>query len=99
AFRFVHFPTSQQRFTVCGALTDEVGEGVMKLTITRLVTHDIIYTYQKWLAHPPERLVPLNLEIIVKACFFPAPGWYFVSLLFDDELASERTLLTLEETP
>ncbi len=95
ARRFSQYPTPWQSFTVYGALTAGVGEGVLKLTITRLGTNDTIYTYQRWYAHPPERLVPVNLEIRVKTCAFPAPGRYLISLFFDNELASERTLLIL----
>jgi hypothetical protein len=94
---FGSFPSPRSPFTVYAALTDGVGEGVGKLAITRLDTNDTIYTHQRWFAFPSDRLVPVNMEIRVRACVFPVPGRYAVSLHFDDEVASERTLLVEEE--
>jgi hypothetical protein len=97
ARRFSEFPTDPQAFTVYAALTDGVGRRTLKLTVTRLETNGIIYSYRRAFAFPPDRLDHVNLEVRVKSCVFPAPGRYAVTLSFDDEAASERTLRIVEE--
>jgi hypothetical protein len=96
--RLSDFPLEPRRFTVYAALTDGVGEGLLKLTVTRLQTNRIIYSFRRWFAFPSDRLEPVNMEIRVTRCIFPASGRYAFALLFDDEMAAERTVHILEKT-
>jgi hypothetical protein len=96
--QFERFPSPPQRFTVYAALSDAAGEGRMRLEMTRLETQEWIYSYERWFAFPPDRLLLVNLEIPVKRCVFPAAGRYAVKLLFDGEVATERALV-IEDKP
>jgi hypothetical protein len=88
---FRRFPTSPQRFTVYAALYGGAGEGTMELVISRLETEQDIYRYRRWHGFP-RRLLPINLEIPVKRCIFPAPGGYSLSLRFDGSELAQRYL-------
>lgn len=92
ALRVRTFPSPPQDFTVYFGLTDGVGEGTMTFTITRLETNDDLYTQSRWIAFPEDRLLVANMVVSVKACVFPAPARYGLSLSFDRALADERAL-------
>jgi hypothetical protein len=87
------FPSPPQRFTVYVALCDGVGEGIMRLEIRRMQTQDWVYSYERWFAAPPDRLLVINTEMPVRKCVFPAAGRYAMTLLFDGEAAAERSLV------
>ena len=95
--KFSSFPTSPQQFTVYAAVTDGVGEGVLRLAVTRLETGDTIYRYSRWVAFSADRLSPLHLEIKVRCCVFPAPGRYALELSFDGQSVNDRPLKIVEE--
>src|SRR6267142_28023 len=91
--RSQRFPSSPERFAAYAALCDAMGEGIMRLEISRVDTEQRVYSYEKWFVAPRDRLLVLNLEIPVRKCSFPAAGRYLVRLLFDGEIAAERGLV------
>lgn len=90
-FHFPIFPSPAKPFTVYLALFDGVGEGTMELSIMQLATEKVIYRYQRWLAFPGRDLV-VNQEIPVRRCVFPTPGRYLLTLSFDQQPVTQRTV-------
>jgi hypothetical protein len=93
ALGFRHFPTVPQDFTVYVALSGAVGEGALKLVITRLETDEEIYYYERWYSFPADRLLVVNIELPVRRCVFESPGRYGFTLYFDGKFVTERSLL------
>jgi hypothetical protein len=97
AMRFPHFPSEPHAFTVYVALTDGIGEGTLRLLITRLETNEEVYYHDRWVTFPNDRLLVLNMVIPVSRCVFPAPGRYSFGLFLDKQLVSERALPVFHE--
>jgi hypothetical protein len=95
ALRFATFPSPIQKFVVYAGLYDGLGEGTMELVLTALPSERDLFISQRWASFAERNLV-INL-IIPVACVFPTPGKYSLSLRFDQELVSERTLRVYAE--
>ncbi len=92
ALRFPHFPSPPQKFVVYVALSGGVGEGIMKLVVTRLETDEQIHSYERWLAFPEDRLFAVSLFIPITHCVFEAPGRYALTLFLDHQFVTERSI-------
>ena len=87
---FRQFPSPVVRFTVYAALYGGKGEGTIELAVKQAGTEKDIYRLQKWLSFPDRQLV--NLELKVTRCVFPEAGRFLVSLRFDKQNVTNRTL-------
>ena len=96
ALRFRRFPSPIHKFTVYAALYDGVGEGTMELEIERLETEEKIYALKRWITFPGRGMI-VNYEIKVTRCVFPAPGQYLLTLRFDNQELTHRTLEIFRE--
>lgn len=87
---FASFPSPVKDLIVYAGLSGKSVEGTMELAVTRLVGEKDLFSYKRWLTFP-DQVITVNLLVPV-ACVFPAPGLYSVSLRFDNEVLSQRTL-------
>lgn len=91
ARHFRHVPSPPHSFTVFAVLYDGVGEGIIKLTVTRLRGEQDIHVYERWVAFPG-RFLPAYLEIRLHGLRFPSFGRYSLKLYLDQQLLSERLM-------
>jgi hypothetical protein len=93
-FNGLHFrtmPSPPLTFTVYAVLYDGVGEGRIKLAVTRLVGEQDIYVHERWLKCPG-RFLPAFLEIRLYNVRFPAFGRYAFKLHLEDRVLTERLM-------
>jgi hypothetical protein len=83
------FPSVPRPFCVVSVLTDGVGDGTIRLTITREETAAVIYDVRHS-AHFPNRLSEMRALFRVNDCSFPAAGLYYATLSVDGEWVAQK---------
>jgi hypothetical protein len=94
------FPTPPERLCLYVALTGGLGEGTMKLLVTRLETDQVIFSSKRSIQFA-DRLSMIRVMLRFRGLTFPEQGKYQCALWLDDEWMAQTgvELVANEEHP
>jgi hypothetical protein len=87
------FPFRPEKLSAFARLTECRSAGRIRLEIVRADTDSVIYTTLDQKAEFPNNPLAVHwISFRIRRCDFPAPGLFWVRLLYDDRLLREQPL-------
>jgi len=88
------FPFRPAKLSAYARVTECRGSGTVRLEIQEADTDAVIYaTPNQAVAFPDNPLAVHWMRFRIRDCDFPAPGLYWVRLLYDDHLLAQKPLV------